>query len=73
MNVKELRLPESLVVSREVSWFVSLSPHFHLSWPTWGSCDLSMTSLHTLWELTVAAGKSHGMRESKKKLTGTYT
>ena len=65
MNVKELRLLESLVVSREVSWFVCLSPPFHLSWPTWVSCDLSMTSLHTLCELAVAAGKARGMRESK--------
>lgn len=75
INVKELRLFESLLVSREVSWFVCLSPLFHLSWPTWVSCDLSMTSLHTLWELAVAAGQSRGMRESKKKkkLTRTYT
>ena len=69
MNVKELRLLESLVVSRELSCFVCLSPPFHLSWPTWVSCDLSMTSLHTLWELAVAAGQSRGMRESKKKKT----
>ena len=65
MNVKELRPLESLVVSREVSWFVCLSPPFHLSWPTWVFCDLSMASLHTLWELAAAAGKSRGMGESK--------